>query len=186
MAEDNNKASILDKTLRELTNSKELVDLIQREISAERDYTDGQVAVLVQRMDDADKATELLSETVNRTPTEIQKQIGHLRELTGEKFVSVNTRFTEIKEATHIALTSQKDSLGKAEMNTKESLTKLENLFTAKTDSMSASMSDIKSDVARINNLKLGGEQNLGKIYAAIGAMGVILGILVLLSNNVF
>ena len=179
-------SGLSDKTLRELTASKELINLIQREVGAERDYTNGQIEKLEERLDGIDKATELLSETVNRTPTEIQKQIGHLRELTYEKFDSVNTRFIEIKEATQIALISQKESLGKTEMNTKESLTKLENLFTAKTDSLSAAIGELKSGVDRINNLKLGGEQNMGKLYAVIFAVAAFLSIVSIVANAVF
>lgn len=50
-----------------------------------RDYVDGQIGILVQRMDDADKATEVLSETINRTPTEIQKEVAHVKELLSTK-----------------------------------------------------------------------------------------------------
>jgi hypothetical protein len=47
------------------------------------------------RLDGIDKATELLSTNVNRTPTEIQKQITHMSELTDQKFVGVSQHFDD-------------------------------------------------------------------------------------------
>lgn len=68
--------------------------------AAERDYTDGQIAVLaermlrlVQRMDDRDEATKVLHETVTRVPTDMQFAVGHLAAVVEEKFNSVTTRF---------------------------------------------------------------------------------------------
>jgi hypothetical protein len=50
------------------------IEQLRRELSALRE-------ILTARLDGMDTATKLLSETVNRTPTEIQKQIAHLKEL---------------------------------------------------------------------------------------------------------
>lgn len=47
---------------------------LRRELSALRE-------ILTARLDGMDRATALLDETVNRTPTEIQTQIAHLKEL---------------------------------------------------------------------------------------------------------
>lgn len=158
-------------------------------ISLVKEYVDSridaQVAKLEQRLDDMDKATVVLHETVTKTPTEIQKQIGHLRELTFERFKSVDTQFENVKEATQLALTTQKESLAKAEENTKESQNKLESLLGTKTESLANSLTEVKTQVERLANLKLGGEQNLGKIYAAIAAVGAVLAILIVVANGV-
>jgi hypothetical protein len=80
-----------------------------RGLAAERDYVDGQIAVLKERLGAVDKATSLLSEHVNRTPTDVTKEVAHLRELVEEKvatvialmeerFVSVQTQFAERDE----------------------------------------------------------------------------------------
>src|SRR5687768_7599697 len=61
-------------------------DALARANKAERDYVDGQIAVLKTRLDGIDEATKVLNETVNRTPTEIQKAVAHLRELADSRF----------------------------------------------------------------------------------------------------
>lgn len=91
-------------------------DQLMRMLRAERDFTEARQQVLVQRMDDTDLATKVLSETVNRTPTAIQLAVGHqheltlvelqrmgdgltaLRDLMTEKFSSVQVQFAERDE----------------------------------------------------------------------------------------
>lgn len=70
-------------------------EALARGLSAERDYTDAKMEVIFQRFEGMDLANQVLNETVTRTPTEIQKQITHLRELMDEKFASVGTQFKE-------------------------------------------------------------------------------------------
>jgi hypothetical protein len=70
-------------------------DAIERAAVAERDYVNGQLDVLRERLKGIDVATQLLNSTVNRTPTDIQKEILHLRELSDEKFESVAIQFKE-------------------------------------------------------------------------------------------
>jgi len=61
---------------------------LRRELSALRE-------ILTARLDGMDRATTLLDETVNRTPTAIQTAISHLKELHDEKFRAVEQRFSE-------------------------------------------------------------------------------------------
>jgi hypothetical protein len=61
---------------------------LRRELSALRE-------ILTARLDGMDRATVLLDETVNRTPTIIQTEISHVRELMNEKFAAVEQRFHE-------------------------------------------------------------------------------------------
>jgi hypothetical protein len=51
--------------------------------------------ILTARLDGMDRATSLLSETVNRTPTAIQTEISHLRELINEKLGSLGGQAEE-------------------------------------------------------------------------------------------
>ena len=77
---------------------------IERTASAERDYTDGQIAILRQRMDGQhavtverfrgiDQATELLSATVTRVPTDLQQAVTALLRLMDERGDGVQARF---------------------------------------------------------------------------------------------
>lgn len=64
---------------------------LRRDVSALRE-------ILQARLDGMDRAAVVLSETVNRTPTEIQTQIAHLKELHDERF-----RSTEQVSATRLS-----------------------------------------------------------------------------------
>jgi uncharacterized coiled-coil protein SlyX len=107
---------------------------VSREV---RDYIDGQVAILEQRLAGMDKATEVLSETVTRTPTEIQKEVAHLRELDEEKFRSVQTQFLERDErsaresrdnkiAVDAAFAAQKEAAATSESSNQKAIDKSE------------------------------------------------------------
>jgi hypothetical protein len=48
---------------------------------AERDYVDGQIRVLEERLRSIDRATVLLNETVNRVPTDLQTAVHNITEV---------------------------------------------------------------------------------------------------------
>jgi hypothetical protein len=86
---------------------------LRRELSALRE-------VLTARLDGMDRATSLLSETVNRTPTVIQTEISHIRQLVDEKFGSVGQRFDERDVRTDQAAKASKEALDAALLAAKE------------------------------------------------------------------
>lgn len=149
--------------------------------AAERTYTDGQIAIiaerilrLVQRMDDRDEATKVLHETVTRVPTEMQLAIGHLGAVVDEKFSSVNTRFTlnddrqkaeAVANETKVnaAFAAQKEAaaeqnkanqtaINKSEEATKESIAKLAELVKTGMDALSDKIDDGKDHRTRIED----------------------------------
>jgi len=67
--------------------------IVDRAVAAQRDYVDGKVEVIEQRFGDMDKATELLSATVNRVPTDLQTAIKDVIRLMDERDVRVQARF---------------------------------------------------------------------------------------------
>lgn len=67
--------------------------MVLRITAAERDYTDGQVSILTERLEGMDRASDLLSETVNRTPTEITREVTHLKSIIDERLASVEGQF---------------------------------------------------------------------------------------------
>lgn len=99
---------------------------LRRELSALRE-------VLVTRLEGMDRATDLLSQTVNRTPTVIQTEISHLRELMNEKlgslggqaeekFASIGLQFAERDIRTQQASTASSQALAAALQAAKEAV----------------------------------------------------------------
>jgi chromosome segregation ATPase len=153
-----------------------------RSVQAERDYVDGQLDVIRERLRGIDTATRLLNETVNRTPTDIQKEITHLRELSDEKFHSVGTQFAERdtrqereardnKVAVDAAFAAQKEAsseqnksntlaINKSEVATGETINKLAELFKSTTDALAAQIADLKDRLTTIEQYRAGGVDN--------------------------
>lgn len=66
---------------------------VERAANASRDYVDGQVGILKERLRGIDTATELLSATVNRVPTDLQTAIRDILRLMDERDLRVQARF---------------------------------------------------------------------------------------------
>jgi hypothetical protein len=99
---------------------------LRRDVSALRE-------ILQARLDGMDRATSLLSETVNRTPTQIQTEISHVRELiqeklgslggqAEEKFASIELQFVERDVRTNQAATASAQALAAALQAAKEAV----------------------------------------------------------------
>jgi DNA anti-recombination protein RmuC len=86
---------------------------LRRDVSALRE-------ILQARLDGMDRATIVLSETVNRTPTAIQLAVGHLQELHDEKFQGIALQFSERDTRTEQAAKASKEALDAALLAAKE------------------------------------------------------------------
>ena len=181
--------------------------LIERAVSASAELVDAQLEVLRTRLNGMDEATRVLNETVTRTPTEIVKQITNLRDLQDQKFNGVSLQFLERDVRTDQASKAAKEALDAALLAAKElvtaqneantsAATKIEASFTKQIDQTATLISTLEKAIdSRINELKerldrgegstKGSDITMGKIYAAIGAIGVVLGIIVLFANNI-
>jgi hypothetical protein len=73
-----------------------------RATGAERDYVNAQLDVIRERLRGIDIATRLLNETVNRVPTDVQREVSHLRELAYERIDSATRAIESV--ASGIAL----------------------------------------------------------------------------------
>lgn len=149
-------------------------EAVERAMKSERDFVLGQVAVLVQRMNDRDEATKVLHETVTRVPTDMQLAVGHLRDVMQEKFVSVQTQFAErderaVRESTantvavNAAFAAQKEAaaeqnksntlaINKSEDATKEAIGKLAELVKTGMDALADKIDDGKDRSSRIED----------------------------------
>jgi hypothetical protein len=173
-------------------------EAIDRAVRAERDYVNAKLEVLLERLRGIDKASDVLSETVNRTPTEIQKEIGHLRQSMEERFGSVALQFQERdvrseresrdnEKAVNAAFAAQKESaaereksnalaISKSEAATTETITKLAELFRTTTDGLSDKIDDLKDRMNRLDGRGAGLEAGWGKILGAAGLASTLMG----------
>jgi hypothetical protein len=86
---------------------------LRRDVSALRE-------ILQARLDGMDRATVVLSETVNRTPTAIQVAIANLQALHDEKFKAIAQQFVERDTRTDQAAKASKEALDAALLAAKE------------------------------------------------------------------
>jgi hypothetical protein len=123
------------------------------------------------RLDGMDRATELLSETVNRTPTIVQTEIMHVRELMSEQLTamsriseerlkSIELQFTERdvrteqaakagKEALDAALKSAKELVAQQNEANRSEAGKTESNFTKQIDAQAARIDELKERIDR-------------------------------------
>lgn len=154
-----------------------------RAVSAERDYVNGQLEVLRERLAGIDRATVVLNETVNRTPTEIQREIEHVRELTTEKFASVDKQFAERdirqeresrdnKIAVDAAIVAQKEAaaaqdranqkaIDKSELATTETMKAFADLFRSTTDGIKERLTALELSIGEITSAATGGKEKV-------------------------
>ena len=143
---------------------------IFRATKAERDYIDGRFDVITARLDGMDEAAKVLSDNMNRTPTQIEQGVGNLKAVLLEKFKSVATQFKERdtrseresrdnKTAVDAAFAAQKEAaaeqnnsntlaISKSEAATVETINKLSELFKTTTDALYSKIDDLKDRMA--------------------------------------
>jgi|ERR1700676_4763211 len=149
-----------------------------RTAQAERDYVDGRIDVLIERLSGMDRATELLSDTVNKVPTEVQREVGNLGNVMAERFLSVDKQFAERdtrsereardnklavdaafaaqeKQAVAESVSNQK-AIDKSEVATNKAIDKLAELFESRVGGLGESLSDLKVRVQAIESAKQG------------------------------
>jgi cation transport regulator ChaB len=153
-----------------------------------------------------DTATIVLNQAVTKTPTEIQKEVSHLRELSDEKFISVQTQFKERdtrqeresrdnKVAVDAAFAAQKEAaakqdeanakaIDKSERATAETIKTNQELSKSTTDALTKSLDEVKLAIGRIEATKQGSDLTVGKIYAAIAAAAAIGALLSLFASK--
>lgn len=176
---------------------------IDRSSKSEREWTVAQLRVLSERLDGIDRATQLLNETVNRTPTDIQKEILHLRELTTEHFDSIALQFVERDvraereardntKAVDAAFAAQKEAaqkqddanakaIDKSEKATAETIKTNQEVGNKVTDAIRDQLNDLKTKVDRMEARTNGSieqrtesRQSNAAFYATVG-MGLTL-----------
>lgn len=166
---------------------------------AERDYVNANLDVVRERLDGIDRATELLNETVNRTPTQIQTEIAHVRELDEVKFEAIAQQFKERdirsereardnKVAVDAAFAAQKDSatqtdfanakaIEKSEAATTKTIDTLGAVIDSSVKALSDKIDDLKQRVQAIESMRAGGRQNVTDLHQGITTTTAVLSV---------
>jgi hypothetical protein len=146
--------------------------------------------LLEARLDGMDRATELLSATVNRTPTVIQTEISHVREVIDEKFTGVNQRFADrdirdtqaakaAKDALDAALSAAKELVSQQNQANRGEAAKTEQNFTKQIDAQAARIDELKERLDRGEGIDTGahGQRNRQMVNtnAAVAVISTLL-----------
>ena len=162
--------------------------------------------IIETRLDGSDLATALLSETVNRTPTQIQTEITHVRELmteqlagvrrtSEERFESIKQQFSERdvrteqaakagKEALDAALLSAKELVAQQNESNKVDAAKVEQGFTKQIDAQAARIDELKERIDRGEGSSSGAavmrterRLDVGQVVAVISVIVAVLAV---------
>jgi chromosome segregation ATPase len=160
--------------------------------------------VLRERLHGIDRATELLNAQVTRVPTDVDKQVGHLSSLMGEKFDGVAKQFEERdkrgeresrdnKVAVDAAFAAQKEAAAKQDQANSKAIDKSESTTTetirtnadaakAEARALSDKIDDLKDRVGLIEGrtvgiVNAGAERSTGNTYV-LGLIGAAVGII--------
>ena len=154
-------------------------EALARAIAAQRDFVEGQIGVLEERLRGIDTATRLLNETVNRVPTALTEGLGHLQAVMDERFASIDKQFAERdtrqeresrdnKVAVDAAFAAQKEaaakqeetfgrSIDKSESATAETIGKLQDLTSTQDSALASKIDDgLRTLADKIDDLKDG------------------------------
>lgn len=182
-----------------------------RSIQAEREFVNGQIAMVQERINGIDRATVLLSELHNRVPSESQVAISHLKSITDERFISISTQFKERdvrqeresrdnKTAVEAAFSAQKESankqeatfaksIDKSEAATATTISKLQDLTATQFHALADKIDDNKERIVAIEGINLGNKAGVVETRSsgtyAIAIVGGIVGMIGLLIATV-
>jgi DNA anti-recombination protein RmuC len=169
-----------------------------RAIAAERDFVNGQLDVLRERLAGIDVATELRVGTGTAVTAATDEKIGHLSSLVDERFASIATQFKERdtrseresrdnKVAVDAAFAAQKEaaakqdegnqkSIDKSEKATNESINKLGDVVKASNEALTDKIEDLRTRLSELASQvngsiqsHAGGQEQKAGVYAAAG-----------------
>jgi cation transport regulator ChaB len=148
------------------------------------------------RLDGMDKAQELFKDDLTRVPTELDKEISHLKDLYEEKFRSIETQFRErdtrteqiskqSEVAINAALQAAKEAVEKQNQSSALAISKSEVSFTKQFDQIGDRISaavkstddkftDLKDRITMLEGQKKGVADGWGFLVGAIGLLATI------------
>jgi len=137
------------------------------------------------RLDAMDKATSLLQENQTRVPTEIDKQIMHLKELHDEKFKRVDVQFTDRDVALQAALSAAKEAVEKQTQWFAESIRESKTATGTQLSSLDGKIEDLKDRITRGEGRNSGAKETVLETRSAsaqnwgfvVGGIGIFFGL---------
>jgi hypothetical protein len=134
-------------------------EAIDRAVKAERDYVDGRIEVLEARLDGIDEATKVLHETVTRIPTDVQREVAHIRELIDQALVSAekleleriagaDERTNAVKRELVIVQEESEKAIGKAEGATEKRFDSLKEVVDTQISDIRRALADLSVKVS--------------------------------------
>lgn len=146
---------------------------LEKGLSSERDYVDGQIALLSERLrgvdDSVSNLKQLIDERFRSVAVQfVERDIRSERENRDNK-VAVEAAFAAAKEAASEQNKSSALAIDKSEKATAETLAKQADLFKSTTDALLLQITDLKERVARSEAVKIGSTETKGSISALVG-----------------
>jgi hypothetical protein len=150
------------------------------------------------RLDAIDTATEIFHDNLVRVPTDVDKQIAHLKELHDEKFKNIEMQFRErdvrlleeanstrravdaalaaAKEAVTAQNTSNVASIAKSEMAFGKELDGIKALIGSNNKSQDEKIGDMKSRLDRGEGQTAGGQKSVATMIAIAAVLAALCG----------
>lgn len=153
-------------------------EAVERAMKSERDYVDGQIAILVERLTGIDRATMLRVQAIDHMPAQIVVEVNRLETLFESQLNSLAARTAEQKADTTKALTdalaAQKEAVASQTASSEKSITKSETATTERIKGVEALLAttakstddkigDLKDRIVAIESVKLGGLEERGE-----------------------
>jgi CHAD domain-containing protein len=137
-------------------------------------------------------AIKVAHEDLVRVPTDVQKQVGNLKDLHEEKFIGIEKQFkerdvrseqqtTSTKTAIDAALAAQEKQANKQAENFDKSIGKSEASFTKQIDGLQTQLQDVKDRVTTVESENRGKQQHSQGMSRNTGTILVIVSILIAL-----
>lgn len=149
-------------------------DLVHAQLEVGEAHLEALRVEVTTRLNAIDKATELFTNSLIRVPTDVDKQVGNLKELLLTRFSSVDQRFVDLasrttedkrvaQEALVAALAAAKELVGKqnefsaaaidkSETNTNKTIEKNRELAEAVAAAIGRQVDDMKDTVSAVRN----------------------------------
>lgn len=117
--------------------------------------------IVFTRLDGMDRAIIVFNENITRVPTEVDKQVAHLKALHDEKFKSIQVQFLErdvraeqsskdSKVAVDAALQAAKEAVGKSEVSTVKQIDQMKEMISEGNKSLDGKVTDVKERLTRL------------------------------------